>query len=86
MFTSIEGVYRKGRVELSNVPMEVRDETPVIVTFLEPQDVDLRALGIGEARAAELRSRLAQFSEDWESPEMSGYDDYDASLAAIQAR
>jgi hypothetical protein len=37
--------------------------------------VDLRARGIGERQAAELRSRLKAFSEDWERPEAAIYDE-----------
>jgi hypothetical protein len=80
MFKSIEGIYRNGKIELVQVPTDVRDETRVIVTFLEPRSIDLRARGIGEAHAADLRARLATFAEDWESPEMDIYDDYDAAL------
>jgi hypothetical protein len=34
---TIEGVYRDGKVELMEVPTDVRDETRVPVTFLEAQ-------------------------------------------------
>jgi hypothetical protein len=44
--------------------VHLRDETRVLVTFLEHQAIDLRARGIDEAHAAELRSRLATFAED----------------------
>ena len=50
-----------------------------MITFLELGDVDLKARGIDEQQAASLRARLARFAEDWESPEMQAYDDYDAS-------
>jgi hypothetical protein len=86
MLKTIEGVYRDGKVELTEVPKDVRDETRVLVTFLEVQPIDLRARGIDEAHAAELRARLATFAEDWDSPEMAVYDDYDAVKARIQTR
>jgi hypothetical protein len=76
MLKSIEGVYRKGRIELAEVPASISDETPVIVTFLESNSVDLRSRGIDEKQAADLRARLALFAEDWNSPEMSVYDNY----------
>jgi hypothetical protein len=76
MLKSIEGVYRKGKIELAEVPLSVGDETRVIVTFLESKDVDLRARGISKQQAADLRMRLATFTEDWDSPEMSVYDNY----------
>ena len=86
MLKSIQGVYRHGEIELSEVPDDVPDETHVIVTFLAPRSIDLRERGIDEAHAAELRARLAAFVEDWDSPEMDIYDDYDAAKAALQTR
>lgn len=83
MLKSVEGVYRKGQIDLVEVPVDVRDETRVIVTFLQSGTVDLRARGIDEAQAAELRARLSTFAEDWESPEMDVYDDYDAARAKL---
>ncbi len=79
MLKSVEGVYRNGKIELVEIPSDVRDETRVIVTFLETHLIDLRTRGIDEAQAADLRARLATFAEDWESPEMSIYDNYDAA-------
>lgn len=84
MLKTIEGVYRNGKIELPEMPSGVRDETRVIVTFLDPKLIDLRARGIDEAHAAELRARLASFAEDWDSPEMAIYDDYDAAKARLQ--
>ena len=78
MLNSIEGIYRKGEIELVEVPSDVCDDTRVIVTFLKPGPIDLRARGIDEAQAADLRGRLSTFAEDWDSPEMRIYDDYDA--------
>jgi hypothetical protein len=46
----------------------------------------LRTRGISEAEAAELRERLAAFAEDWDSPEMEIYDNYDAAKAELSAR
>lgn len=37
--------------------------------------VDLVSRGINEAQAAELRSRLQTFAEDWNRPEMVAYDE-----------
>jgi hypothetical protein len=61
----------------------IRDETRVVVTFLESAFIDLRTRGVNEEQAAELRARLATFAEDWDSPEMSIYDDYDAAKAKL---
>jgi hypothetical protein len=74
MLKSVEGIYRDGKVELREVPDEIK-VARVIVTFLPPRGpVDLRTLGITEAEAAELRARLQAFAEDWERPEMDIYD------------
>lgn len=83
MLKSIEGVYRNGKIELLEPPGDVRDEMHVIVTFLDHKLIDLRARGIDESHAAELRARLATFAEDWDSPEMDIYNDYDATKANL---
>jgi hypothetical protein len=83
MYTSIAGIYRNGRVELTERPHDLQDETRVIVTFLNEYEVDLRAHGINEEQAAELRDRLNPFAEDWNSPEMDNYDNYDAARSAL---
>jgi uncharacterized UPF0146 family protein len=83
MLKSVAGMYRDGKIELAEVPVNVPDETHVIVTFLESRSVDLRERGIDEAQAAELRARLAAFADDWESPEMDIYNDYDAVKANL---
>jgi hypothetical protein len=79
MLQSIEGIYRSGKIELAEIPSNVSDETPVIVIFLVDRAIDLRARGIDEVHAADLRARLAVFAEEWESPEMDVYDDYDSA-------
>jgi len=73
MLKSVEGTYRNGRVEVSEVPPGVA-EGPVIVTFLSPNHVDLRARGIDAAQAADLRARLRAFEQDWNDPAMDAYD------------
>ena len=77
---------RNSKVELTEVPKDVRNETQVLVTFIEPQLVDLQARRIDETQATELRARLATFIEDWDSPGMAVCDDYDAAIARLQAR
>jgi len=68
MLRTIEGVYRDGTVELTEIPKDVREETQVLATFIEPQLIDLQSRGIDEVQAAELRARFATFIEDWDSP------------------
>ena len=75
MLKSVEGIYRDGKVELLEIPPDIQ-ESRVIVTFLPAQGkIDLRARGIDEAQAAQLRWRLQAFAEDWDQPEMDVYDD-----------
>jgi hypothetical protein len=42
---------------------------------VEYRAVDLRAGGIGEDEATEVRGRLSTFAEDWNRPEMAIYDE-----------
>lgn len=85
MLSSIEGIYRDGKIKLVEMPTNnIRNNTRVIVTFLKGSDrIDLRARGIGEVQAADLLGRLSTFVEDWESSEMDIYDDYDKSKSNI---
>jgi hypothetical protein len=55
----------------------------VIVTFLASDSLDLRARGIDSVQAADLRARLSTFAEDWDSPEMDVYNNYDATKANL---
>ncbi|MEH1891952.1 MAG: hypothetical protein V7K92_21695 [Nostoc sp.] len=79
MLINVEGTYRNGRVELTEQPTDVCEETRVIVTFIRSDEIDLASQGINEPQAEILRSHLATFADDWDSPEMSIYDNYDAA-------
>ncbi|MBC8183572.1 hypothetical protein H8E88_20965 [candidate division KSB1 bacterium] len=83
MLPSFEGVYRNGKIELIEMPANVNGEKRVIVTFLEPQHIDLQSRGINKSHAAELRARLATFAEDWDSPEMKLYDNYETTKSKL---
>lgn len=83
MLKSVEGIYRDGKVELTEFPRDVCDETRVIVTFLETNHIDLQERGIDETQAAELRVQLGSFAEEWNSPDMDLYDNYDAAKAKL---
>jgi len=75
MVKSVEGIYRKGTVELLE-PLPEAEGSRVIVTLVRPAEpVDLREKGIDESQAADLRHRLALFAEDWDRPEMAAYDE-----------
>lgn len=73
MHNSVEGVFCDGKVELLE-PAPPNASGRVIVTFLSPLAVDLARRGIPEEQAADLRSRLAAFADDWDQPDMDVYD------------
>lgn len=79
MMTSIQGVYRGGKVELAKPADSINNGTPVIVTFLTNGAVDLGTLGVTPEQAGELRQRLASFADEGSSPEMAAYDNYHAA-------
>lgn len=78
MARTVEGVYRKGKVELTEQPKGLEEESPVLVLIPGDGAIDLRERGIDETHASDLRHRLAAFAEDWDSPEMAIYDHYGA--------
>ena len=80
MFISVAGIYRDGRVELIEQPTDVDEGTQVIVTFVKSSEIDLAPQGIDRAQAEILRANLATF-EDWNTSEMSIYDNYEAAKA-----
>ncbi len=86
MSITIEGIYHNGKIELSETPNDAYEGTRVIITFLSSDAIDLRERGIDEAQAADLRARFSTFAEDWESPEMSVYDNYDEEKAKLQTQ
>lgn len=74
MLQSVEGIYRNGKVELLETPNGM-DGAQVIVTFLTtPDSVDLSSRGINQEQAANLRTKLQSFAEDWERSDMATYD------------
>jgi hypothetical protein len=73
MLQSVEGVYRDGKIELTE-PAPEGAAGRVIVTFMSTAVVDLAEKGIDEAQAADLRGRLSAFAADWNNPEMDSYD------------
>lgn len=79
MLSTVEGIYRDGAIVVLEIPKNIVEETPVIVTFFQPGHVALAQRGIDAAQAAELRARLATFSEDWDQPKMDIYDHYESA-------
>ena len=77
MQSTARGYYRNGRIELIEVPEGVAEDVEVVVTFLQPGHECLTSLGITPEQAAEFRWGLGAGIEDWDSPEMDVYNDYD---------
>jgi len=75
MLTTVEGIYRNGHIDLAQKPDGVCSEVRVLVTFLGSDAIDLRQIGMNEAQAEDLRTRLSAFAQDWDSPEMDIYDE-----------
>ncbi len=71
MLQSIEGVYKYGKVELSEFPSDV-SESRVIVTFLEPkktqQKKQIMRFGMfsGNKQSTEADFQIAEFQGDSE--------------------
>jgi hypothetical protein len=75
MLRSVEGIYRNGKVELLETPADI-NEARVIVTFLPKEGpIDLRALGISEEQATEIRWGFGAGAADWDDPAMDVYND-----------
>jgi hypothetical protein len=54
---TLEGIFKNGRVELSEIPAEVGDSVPVLVTFLPAKREDLPSHA-PESAGAEQREQL----------------------------
>lgn len=78
MIRTVSGTFRNGAVQLAEVPIGIK-ESRVLVTFLDDGSLTLPERGIDAAMAAELRTALACFADEWDSPEMAIYDDYEAA-------
>ncbi|GBF80754.1 hypothetical protein [Aphanothece sacrum] len=86
MLFSVTGIYRDGQIQLSEQPPDLAEETQVIVTFISAKEIDLVSKGINREDAANLRANLTTFADDWNSPEMSIYDNYEQNRANLKAR
>jgi hypothetical protein len=74
MLQSVRGVYRNGKIELSEKVPDI-ETAEVIVTFIpNSQSTKLAERGFSPEQIIELRERLATFEEDWNAPGMEAYD------------
>jgi hypothetical protein len=72
--------------ELGRLTPDERRQIARRLAELEGFVTEARGSIIPAANLAELRSHLDRFAEEWDSPEMSMYDDYDTSRAAAEPR
>ncbi|MEA5536020.1 hypothetical protein [Crocosphaera sp. XPORK-15E] len=79
MLTNYEGIYRNGQIKLTQKPKNIPEGTKVIVTFIDSSKINLQEQEIDPQEAQILRENLASFADDWNSEEMSIYDDYDGT-------
>ncbi|MEM9450188.1 MAG: hypothetical protein AAGA75_16850 [Cyanobacteria bacterium P01_E01_bin.6] len=78
MFTTVDGIYHDGQIQLSQLPADIRNNAQVLVTFLEPGNLDpehIRSLiarletiagiqqGLDEVNAEQTRP-AADFAEE----------------------
>jgi hypothetical protein len=69
--------------ELANLTPAERAEIARRIAAMDAATIDLQSRGIDARAAAELRGRLEPFALDWDSPEMTAYDRYDAAKSAM---
>ena len=86
-----------GAADFSNNLLELAEKLSIQIEFnqqhqshylppsMSEQQIDLAAHGIDKEQAEILRASLTTFADDWNSPEMSLYDNYDAARANLKA-
>jgi hypothetical protein len=72
--------------ELTRLSAEERRQIARRLAELEGGVINRRGDVFPPGDVAELRARLDRFAEEWDSPEMSIYDDYDGFKADLQTR
>ena len=77
MSTSVEAVYRDGKLELLGNAPDRAEISRIVVTFLtpEPSTDGVVAHGYTREQAANLRARFGAAGDDWDDPAMDVYDD-----------
>ena len=80
-----QGTVKHGVVKLPP-EADLPDGTKVRIEPVNSEDsggAEQRLRSLNPAQLTVLRARLASFAEEWESPEMDMYDDYDAAKANL---
>lgn len=84
MLNSVTGTYINGQIKLNECPPNIQEGTEVIVTFISDDGIDLSSQGISQEDAQKLRNNLTTFADDWNSPDMSIYDNYEPNKANLE--
>jgi len=71
--------------ELAKLTPLERQEIVRLLAQMDGASHDLQVRGIDAEAAADLRAHLERFAEDWDSPEMTDYDNYDAARVATRS-
>ena len=79
MLKTVTGIYNKGQIIVEQYPDNIKEGTPVIVTFLDTQNINLKSREINQEEAQNIRDNLAIFADDWNREEMNIYDNYEQS-------
>lgn len=72
--------------ELARMTPAERREIARRLAEMDGGAINLENRGIDVSQAREVRASLASFAEDWDSPEMKSYDNYDASRVEMSSR
>ena len=72
--------------ELGRLTPDERRQIARRLAELEGFVTDARGSISPAANLAEIRGQLDRFAEEWDSPEMSIYDNYDTARAAVEPR
>lgn len=86
MLKTVTGIYDKGQIIVEQYPDNIKEGTPVIVTFLESQNIDLKSRGINQEEAQNIRDNLGIFADDWNREEMNIYDNYEQYKKDLESR
>lgn len=74
MLTAIKGTFRDGRVQLDEDP-GITGETPVVVTFLQPQASDAKTRGESKLMTFGMLSDPARRMSEEDDFKIAEYDD-----------
>lgn len=86
MLKTVTGIYDKGQIIIEQYPDNIQEGTPVIVTFLETKNIDLKSRGINQEEAENIREKLAVFADEWNREEMNIYDNYEQYKNELKSR